>query len=185
MWAKPWLCPSFWASMMCQRWQIAWAAHVLCLIMFQRRLFSASILCCHGGFQAFASRCSCRAVVHIVKIQRGCSNSYTSLSIVWRYPGIWSSVSATCCWSSWSQNHVTGPSRNPCCRAWAETQTRTVITHDQDGITHFYVWIVGWRLSKDGNTDFYFVPYIILVLLSHLCQENHGNCSCTKEEITL
>lgn len=64
---KPRLCPGFWASMKCQRWQIARAAHVICLMIFQQRLFSASTICCYGCFQAFASQRSCRAVVHIVK----------------------------------------------------------------------------------------------------------------------
>lgn len=67
MWAKPRLCPGFWESMKCQRWQIVRAAHVICLMVFQHRLFSAWIICCYGCFQAFAPRCSCRAVIHIAK----------------------------------------------------------------------------------------------------------------------
>lgn len=157
MWAKPRLCPDFWVSLKCQRWQIARAAHVICLMIFEQGLFSAPVI----SMDVF--RRLPRAVIHVVKFGMG---SYASLSFVWWYAGTWSSVSATCCWSSWSQSHVTRPSRSPCCRAWAETQTRTVITHDQDVITHFC------GLLGDGSAG---MAAQILFLLSHLCHESHGN----------
>lgn len=106
--------------------------------------------------------------VRVVRVLQSRMGALRDLSSVCWYAGIWSSVSATCCWSSWSRSHVTRPSRNPCCRAWAEPQTTRVITRDQDVIAGFYVWIVGWRLSRDGNAVSYFVPYIPWDLLSHL-----------------
>lgn len=169
MWARPRLCPGFWGSIRCRRWRTLWAALVLHLLIFQHWSFSVPITCCC---------CGCFHGVRFVRFVR-CDNSYRTSQtwlFFWWYAGIWSSASVTWCWSSWSRSHVTRPSRNPCCRAWAECQTRTVITRDQDAIRGFYgCGLLGGGSAGRTTVSSSAANIIWEVLPSHLRQESHGN----------
>lgn len=181
MWAQPRLCLGLWGNIRCQRWQTLWAALVLHLLIFQHWSFSVPIMCCC---------CGCFHGVHFVGFL-WCNNSYRASQtwlFFWWYAGIWSSASVTCCWSSWSRSHVTRPSRNPCCRAWAESQTRTVITRDQDAITGFYGCGLLGGGSAGMTTQFFSLRQIQSErFYCHICarsvMETSTEWSCENEEI--